>query len=95
MNLNFSEALTELKAGNKVARENWNGNGMFAVLSPGKDNLPAGDFFNGHLAEHAELSGGTMTVRPSFMLKTAQNDVAYWVPSCSDLLANDWIVLGE
>jgi len=36
-----------------------------------------------------------MTVRPAFMLKTAQEDVAYWTPSTSDILAEDWIILED
>lgn len=93
VNLNFSEALDLLKQGNKLQRAGWNGSGMFAVLSPGFENLPAEKFFNSHLAAHASDRGGFMTVRPSFMLKTAQDDVAYWVPSCSDILANDWQIV--
>lgn len=91
--LDFSEALELLKSGNKVARAGWNGKNMFAVLSPGKKQLPSAQFFNKDLAATAESLGGFMDVRPTLMLKTAHDDVAYWVPSCSDLLADDWEVV--
>lgn len=92
-NLNFGQAVEALKLGKKVARIGWNGSGMFAVLSPGKKQLPAADFFSPHLMKHALSIGGVMDVRPSFMLKTAQEDVAYWTPSGSDCLAEDWNII--
>ena len=93
-NLNFGQAIEALKAGKKVAREGWNGTGMFAVYSPGKKQLAAADFFSPQLREYAENAlGGHMDVRPAFMLKTAQDDVAYWAPSGSDALAEDWVIL--
>lgn len=91
--MNFGEALIALKAGKKVARVGWNGTGMFAVLSPGKTQLEADNFFNKDLKEYAEKIGGFMDVRPAFMLKTAQDDVAYWAPSGSDCLAEDWLIV--
>ena len=32
--MDFSKALRELKNGNKVARQGWNGKGMYLFLSP-------------------------------------------------------------
>jgi len=91
--MNFGLAVEAMKIGKKVARIGWNGSGMFAVLSPGAKQLPATDFFNKDLNAHALSIGGFMDVRPAFMLKTAQNDVAYWTPSGSDCLAEDWIII--
>ena len=92
-NVNFGQALEALKEGKKVSRAGWNGTGMFAVLSLGAKKLPSEQFFNKDLADHASDLGGFMDVRPAFMLKTAQDDVAYWVPSGSDCLAEDWQIL--
>lgn len=92
-NHTFGEAVEAAKAGKRIAREGWNGKNMFAVYSPGSDKLPAERFFSPQLKAYAESIGGSMTVRPSLMLKTAQDDVAYWAPSGSDSLANDWIIL--
>ena len=91
--LTFGLAVEALKLGHKVARKGWNGADMFLVLSPGAKQLPSERFFNKDLKEYALSIGGTMDVRPSFMLKTAQEDVAYWSPSGSDALAEDWIIV--
>lgn len=91
--MNFGETLEALKEGKKVARKGWNGANMFAVLSPGKVDNPSSNFWNKHLAEYADSIGGSMSVRPSLMLKTAQDDVAYWAPSGSDCLAEDWYLV--
>ena len=93
--MDFGEALVALKEGKMVARTGWNGSNMFAVLSPGYAQLPSNKFFNKDLAAYAETLGGTMSVRPAFMLKTAQDDVAYWIPSGSDLLAEDWVIINK
>lgn len=82
-----------MKDGKKVSREGWNGSNMFAVLSPGAKDLASHKFFNKDLADYAEKIGGAMDVRPCFMLKTAQDDVAYWAPSGSDCLAEDWYIV--
>lgn len=91
--MTFGLAVEAMKMGKKVARKGWNGANMFAVLSPGKEKLEAENFFNSNLKDYAHSIGGVMDVRPSFMLKTAQDDVAYWAPSGSDCLAEDWIVV--
>jgi hypothetical protein len=89
----FGMAVEAMKNGNKAVRKGWNGKEMFLVISPGAEQLPSDKFFNKDLSIHAKLLGGFMDVRPSFMLKTAQEDVAYWSPSGSDALAEDWIIL--
>lgn len=92
--LGFGRALELMKEGAALARIGWNGNGMFAVYSPGYENLPAEQFFSSKLREFAQgRLNQTLTVRPALMLKTAQNDVAYWTPSTSDILATDWLVV--
>lgn len=91
--MTFGLAIEAMKKGLKVSRTGWNGSGIFAVLSPGKKGLPASDFFNPHLSKHALAIGGVMDVRPEFMLKTAQEDVAYWAPSGSDCLGEDWYIV--
>ena len=90
----FSKALIELKNGKAVARVGWNGNGMFAVMSPGSKELNADNIWTKQLKDYAiKYKNGKMDVRPSLMLKTAQDDIAYWTPSCSDILADDWLVV--
>ncbi len=93
INHTFGEAIEAAKAGKRIAREGWNGANMFAVYSPGTKELPAERFFSPALQAWASDRGGFGDIRPCFLLKTAQDDVAYWSPSGSDALATDWIIL--
>ena len=89
--LDFSAALFLLKQWKKVARSGWNGSGMYAILMPGyPDGVPA----NKETAlKHGIKEGELIRIRPYFALKTAQGDIATWVPSGSDILATDWCVV--
>ncbi|EHQ41565.1 DUF2829 domain-containing protein [Myroides odoratus] len=89
--MNFGKALEALKQGKKVSREGWNGQGMFAVLQKGyPDGIPC----NKQTAEAWGLKEGDLfKVRPYFQLRTAQGDHAMWVPSGSDILSEDWIII--
>jgi hypothetical protein len=82
----FSEALEIIKHGGHVAREGWNGKGMFLFLVPGSrfavNRAPL-------LGIYPE--GTVIDYRPHIDMKTAQGDVVPWVASQSDLLANDWV----
>lgn len=86
----FGEAIKKAKLGCKVARKGWNGSGMYAALMPG---FPEGVPANKQTAElHGIEIGAMVKIRPYWVLKTAQNDIAMWSPSGSDSLAEDWIV---
>lgn len=79
----FGEAVGALKQGKKVSRNGWNGKGMYLYLV-------AGQSFKS-LTKHAQDEFGDQTpYRQYLALKTAQNDVATWGPSNSDVLSNDW-----
>jgi hypothetical protein len=83
--MNFGEAIEFAKKGKKVAREGWNGSGMFAYIVPA-NAYPATtqvmkDYFKGELVPY----------RAYWALKTAQGDIATWTPSGSDTLAEDWM----
>lgn len=89
--MNFGQALEALKDGKKVSRKGWNGSGMWAALQKG---YPDGIAINKNTAEATGFPEGTvLRFRPYFILKTAQDDVAHWVPSGSDILAGDWEVV--
>lgn len=86
--MNFGKALEALKVGARVAREGWNGVGMFCFLVPGSTfnvNRPP---LMGVYPEGTEIS-----YRPHIDMKTAQGDVVPWVCSQSDMLAEDWYVV--
>lgn len=84
--MDFGKALSLLKGGAKVAREGWNGKGMFIFLVPGSQfsvNRPPllGIYPLGTVVKyHAHVD-----------MKTAQGDVAPWVCSQTDMLADDWV----
>lgn len=89
--MDFSKALQVLKAGGKAARQGWNGKNMWAVMQKG---YPEGIAINKNTAEATGLPEGTVCkFRPYFLLCTAQGDFAHWVPSGSDLLAEDWEIV--
>lgn len=86
--MNFEDALTALKIGKRVSRSGWNGKGMFAYLVP-EASYPVQ---TGAAKEHFG-EGAMVPYRAYLALKTVDDDVAVWVPSVSDILANDWQVL--
>lgn len=93
-NLDFSEALRACKAGARIARTGWNGEGMWVAWSPGHDALPAASFWAGPNRDYAEAIGGTARVQPSFTMKTADGSIQIgWLASQSDMNATDWMIL--
>lgn len=86
--LDFSEALVSLKAGKKVARRGWNGKGMFAFMVAGSEfevnRAPLDQFYP---------VGTKVTYRPHLDLKAVDGTIGVWVPSQTDILANDWEVV--
>ena len=87
-NLNFGQAVEAAKQGKKIAREGWNGNGMFAYIVPAQSYPAQTEIAKNHFGENAMVP-----YRAYWALKTAQEDIATWAPSGSDTLAEDWVVL--
>lgn len=83
--MDFGDAIKGLKAGKaKVAREGWNGKGMFlALIDP---------YLNKHysITEKDDIDG---TLLSYIALKTVQNGLIPWQPSQADMLADDWVFL--
>ncbi len=86
--LTFGQAIEALKAGKKVARIGWNGSGQFVYLVPAA-SYPA----QTGIAKAYFGADAMVPYRAYLALKTAQGDVATWAPSCSDALAEDWIIV--
>ena len=92
--LNFSDALTALKHGQKIARSGWNGKDQYVVAQVKTTTTEASKIWNQHNKAHAEKLGGQIDVVPYCTLKTTQDTLAMgWTPSTGDLFASDWIVL--
>ena len=88
INMSFSAALISLKAGEKVAREGWNGKGMFIFLVPGSN-------FQVNRAPLLGIypEGTPIDYRPHIDMKTANGEVVPWVASQSDLIEEDWMIV--
>jgi hypothetical protein len=86
-NFDFGAALYLLKAGLKVARKGWNDSGMFAYM------VPANSYPANTAAAKSYFGDVPVPYRAYFALKTAQNDIATWVPSGSDILSEDWVLV--
>ena len=76
--LNFGHALDLLKQGKKVARQGWNGKGMWLMLC-----MPDGDYT-------LESTGKTYQRLPYIYMKTADDKLVPWLASQTDVLAEDW-----
>ena len=84
--MDFGLALKELKNGNKVAREGWNGKGMFVYYVPANEYKTITDVAKKHFGEVAKYN-------PYFAIKNVNGTVSTWVPSINDCLSEDWIVV--
>lgn len=88
---NFGTALEILKHGGKVAREGWNGKGMFVVYQKGyPDGIPC----NKQTAEAWSMNEGDLfKCNPYLQIKQVNGSHSMWVPSIGDVLAEDWIIV--
>lgn len=93
--MDFGDALRELKNGRRIAREGWNGKGMWLAYSPGSKSLPADRFWAGANREYAQSTdSGTADVLPCITMKTATGEILMgWLASQTDMLAEDWQVV--
>ncbi|MEV4806755.1 DUF2829 domain-containing protein [Nonomuraea sp. NPDC049421] len=88
--MNFSDALVACKAGKKITRTGWNGDGMFVVYQRG---YPNGIPINSNTALATGIAEGTVRrFRPYLMLHAADGSFVPWLASQSDLLEDDWII---
>jgi hypothetical protein len=76
--MNFGDAIAALKAGKKVAREGWNGKGMWIGI-----HTESGTFTR-------EECGTELTYRDYITMKTVDNQLVPWTASQTDVLAEDW-----
>lgn len=86
--MDFGDAIRAMKDGKKVAREGWNGKGMFLFLV-------AGSTFKVNRAPLLGIypEGTEITYHAHIDMKTAQGYVVPWLASQADMLANDWVLV--
>lgn len=75
--MSFSRALELLKQGYKLSRIGWNGANMYVQFIEPEDTT----YTKGMVHE------------PYFLIKTVRDTMAAWVPSTSDILAMDWMII--
>lgn len=80
-NLTFGDALISLKEGKKVARQGWNGKGMWLRMCPA---MNYSILFPSNEVEE---------VLPWIGMKTADNKFVPWLASQTDVLAEDWQIV--
>lgn len=91
LKMSFGVALELLKKGVKVAREGWNGKGLFVVYQKA---YPQGIPCNKQTAEAWGLKEGDLfKCEPYLQINTVDGSHAMWVPSIRDCLANDWVIV--
>lgn len=79
--IDFGGAIRALKRGERVAREGWNGKGMWLML------IRSGN------AMHTS-SAGAFEMQDCIGMKTAANVMQPgWLANQADMLAEDWVVL--
>jgi hypothetical protein len=94
--MNFGQALEVLKSGKKVAREGWNGKGMWIVLMPALSLPPfSSQLFGAKVNDRTAKHIGVDTPLDSQPYVAMWTATAQWQPgwlaSQADMLADDWV----
>lgn len=94
-NQNFGQAIEALKQGKRVARQGWNGKGMFLFLLPA-GTVPTKAIHDPALREviEQEIGGETFEALGSIRMFTADKKILTgWLASQTDILSEDWVIL--
>ena len=94
-NHTFGRALDALKEGKKVAREGWNGKGMWLVLMKDEQShtFKSGDHgWSVYPLPHRE-NDTPEGLLPFIAMKTADNKLVPWLASQTDVLNEDWTIV--
>ena len=105
-NLSYGQALEAVKEGKLIARQGWNGKGMFVFMRPADElsinfivhnvkSLP--NSVKGYFADQTNLGlDGEDKIKftPYLCMKSADNSIVNgWLASQTDMLSEDWSVL--
>lgn len=88
--MGFGGAIFQTLLGEKVAREGWNGKGMFIIWVPGsKVELRPGSHYKQYFPKRK-----TMDIDGHFDMFTAQRTMQPgWLASQADMVAKDWVIV--
>ncbi len=81
--MNFGDAIRELKAGRRLARQGWNGKGIFIELQ-----VPD---------EHSKMTSPYIYIDTTGLQtdnEAAPKSLVPWLASQTDMLAEDWMDVG-
>lgn len=81
-NRTFGEAISALKRGKKVAREGWNGKGIFVELQ--------------RPDEHSKMTHPYIYIDTTGLQtenEKAPKNLVPWLASQTDMLSEDWVIL--
>lgn len=98
--LTFGQAVEFAKEGNLIARQGWNGKGMFVFQRPGDvlspDFLPNVKSLPDKVKKYMIGEDRAITFLPYLCMWSAAGEVVNgWLASQTDVLAQDWFVLVE
>ena len=95
--LTFGLAITALTQGFKISNADWNGKDMWIAMSCDQSKeVDAENFWSPHAAQFAKENGGSATVLPSVIMKTASGKIQMgWTPSVADMFGTKWFVVNE
>ena len=88
--MNFGQAMHFVENGQKVARDGWNGNGMFIFLVSGSQFQVNRKPLLGFYEEGTEIR-----YQSHVDMKTADGSIVPWLCSQTDMLAKDWSVVDD
>jgi len=89
----FGQAIGSLQHGFRVAREGWNGKGMWLWLKP-FTMVKSEWCHDPKLKEIADNNGGEIEALGTICMKTADNKILTgWLASQTDILSADWILV--
>jgi hypothetical protein len=86
--MNFSDALTLVKQGNRARRKGWNGTGMFIFLVPGSEFSVSRPPLLGIYPEGTKVTYGS-----HIDIKTVDGSIRPWTASQADRLSDDWVLV--
>jgi hypothetical protein len=97
-NQTFGAALEALKAGKKIARDGWNGKGMFLFLLPA-GQVPKSAIHDPGLRAviDSEVEGDTFEALGTIRMWTTNSSgrravLTGWLASQTDMLSEDWVI---
>ena len=95
--MNFGKAIEALKEGKLVARDGWNGKGMFVMkqipAEIGLDIIPRMQSVQQSAKDILIDRGTTLKYENQMLIIKLDGTADSWVASSSDVFAEDWVIL--